>query len=351
MSANNSFAESGWRFKAASDVPRDQQNTLRKDVDAFSKMPFVINDEHFNMVLGLKGEVKPKDLIAWLALRAKYLVGETYEMSEKDSYVANSNYSYQYPGILPDIPKSDSVTAPSASPENTPSAEEPQGEPQIGEVMTIMSNVGSSIYLTGKTNGILLGINMPGLGKIPVTSPRVGLLKIGKGLFRMGRTKNTFDIDNSLMRVSTLFHEARHSDGNKKSTGFLHTVCPADHEYAGFYACDFSINGAYSVSFYVGQAMAENCAKCTVAQREALRLDYLDSLSRVITRQEVAPGTEEEIATLHTLKDTCKTLLSYGAENPKVMKMCSGLDEKILKAETKQTIVAPFLDANPEGKL
>ncbi|MNL23753.1 hypothetical protein D3C87_1451550 [compost metagenome] len=105
------------------------------------------------------------------------------------------------------------------------------------------------------------------------------------------------------------------------------------------------------MGFQVGKAAAENCATCTVAQREALRLDYLDSYSRVILKQEVTTESNEEIETLHKLKDTCKMLTSYGAGNPKVLAMCEGMDARILKAETKQTVEAQYLDATPEGKL
>jgi hypothetical protein len=286
-------------------------------------------------------------LVTWLSKREKILIGETYEMSEKDSYIANSGYSFQYPGILPDVPTPTQVPD-----DSTPAPDKAPADPDKMQVVTIMSNTGVLLYLNGKINGMLIGMNMPGLPKIPVTSPRVGILQIGRGLFSMGRTKNnTLELDSSLMRVSTLFHEARHSDGNKKSLGFLHAICPAGHDYAGYAACDFNLNGSYSVGYEVGKVVAENCAACTVAQREALRLDYLDSYSRVIQKQEVAAATEEELQTLHTLKDSCKLLLSYGASNSKVLKMCEGLDARILKAETKQTVEAKYLDAAPEGKL
>lgn len=346
-----SFAESssvsGWRFKASSDVPREQQEILRQDIAAFVKMPFIVSDETFSKVMGIKGDVKSKDLAQWLGLRVKYLIGESYQMSERDSYVADSGYSFQYPGILPDIPK------PLLVPEDrTPSRDPAPADTEEKQVMTIMSNTGAALYLNGKSNGMLLGINMPGLGKVPVTSPRVGILQIGRGLFKIGRTKNnTFELDSSLMRISTLFHEARHSDGNRKNTGFMHAICPLGHDYAGYAACDFSLNGSYSVGFQVGKAVAENCTTCTVGQREALRLDYLDSYSRVILKQEVAAASDDEIQTLHKLKDTCKMLLSYGASNPKVVAMCEGMDARILKAEAKQTVEAQYLDAVPEGKL
>jgi hypothetical protein len=357
LAANFSFAQSAgssiksttksqWRFKASNDVPREQQEILRQDIEAFAKMPFIVNDETFSKVMGLEGEVKAKDLVNWLSLRAKILIGESYEMSEKDSYVASSGYNFQYPGILPDIPQ------PPLASENSPSVEPPPADSENSNVITIMSNIGVSLYLNGKENGVLLGVNMPGLGKIPVTSPRVGILKIGRGLFSMGRTKNnTLEIDSSLMRVATLFHEARHSDGNRKSAGFLHAICPAGHDFAGYAACDFGLNGSYSVGFQVGKAAAENCAACTVAQREALRLDYLDSYSRVILKQEVTAGTSDELDTLYTLKDNCKMLLSYGANNSKIVAMCEGLDKRILKAEAKQSVEAKYLDATPEGKL
>lgn len=338
---SNSNAQS-WRFKASSDVPRDQQKILRQDIESFSKMPFVVNDETFNKVMGLKGQVKAQDLVGWLSARAKYIVGEAYEMNDKDSYVVSMGYPFQYSGIVPDIPKG------YLTPQDTPSE---NSNDEKAEVMTVMSNIGTSLYLTGKMNGFLLGVQMPGLGKIPVTSPRVGLLQIGDGLFKIGRTKNkTLEIDSSLMRVSVLFHEARHSDGNRKSLGFTHAVCPAGHEYAGYPACDFSLNGAYSVGYQVGKAAAENCKTCTVAQREALRLDYLDSLSRVLPKQEMAPGSDDEIESLQTLKNTCETLLSYATKNEKVLKMCSGLDEKLSKAQTKVILDAQYLDATPEGK-
>ena len=347
-----SFAQSNssWRFKASSDVPRDQQETLRQDVEAFAKMPFIVNDDTFNKVMGLEGEVKANDLVRWLSIRAKILIGESYEMSEKDSYVASSNYNFQNPGVLPDIPEK--ILTPDDSPTEASPTANPSNDSDEKKVYTIMSNTGAALYLNGKMNGMLIGINMPGLGKIPATSPRVGILQIGRGLFRIGRTKNkTSGIDSSLMRVSVLFHEARHSDGNKKNVGFMHAICPEGHDFAGYGACDFSLNGSYSVGYQVGKVIAESCKTCTVAQREALRLDYLDSYSRVIVKQDVRPGTQEEIETLYKLKDSCKMLTSYGAGNSKVLQMCEGLDARILKAASKQPLEAKYLDASPEGKL
>lgn len=273
FSASASFAQSSWRFKASNDVTIEQQKTLRQDVESFSKIPFVIKDETFNKVMGLQGSVKPQDLVAWLSARAKYVVGEAFELSEKDMYIASETYKFQYPGIFPEI-------AQSPTPENT----QTEGGKKV---KIVMSNLGTALYLIGKMNNFLLGLQMPGLERLPVTSPRVGILQIGESLFEMGRTKNNkLERDSSLMRVSTLFHEARHSDGNRKSLGFAHAICPPGHDYAGFSACDFSLNGAYSVGYQVGRVAAENCKKCSVAQREALRLDYLDSLSRVLPKQE-----------------------------------------------------------------
>ena len=69
------------------------------------------------------------------------------------------------------------------------------------------------------------------------------------------------------------------------SMGFFHAVCPTDHELAGYYACDRSLNGAYSVDAAMTRAMAKGCPDCTAEAKEKIMLMYLGYEDRILPKQ------------------------------------------------------------------
>lgn len=157
---------------------------------------------------------------------------------------------------------------------------------------TVMTNIGSGLYLTGKKEKRLYRMKVStALLKsqtITIDSPRAGIIQIGEGLFDSRFNINNSEPDavsNSLHRLGVFFHEARHSDGNGESLAFTHVVCPKGHDYEGYMACDSTPNGAYAVNAAVIKEFIKACQDdCTEREREILLLTALDAENRVLTK-------------------------------------------------------------------
>lgn len=109
-----------------------------------------------------------------------------------------------------------------------------------------------------------------------------GLIQVGLAPFDLKilpSREGLGDFVNSVFRLSMIFHEGRHTDGED----YLHVTCPAGHDFAGRDACDNTRDGAYMVSAVVIREFVANCEDCSAREKEALRLLYLDSLNRVIS--------------------------------------------------------------------
>ncbi len=164
-----------------------------------------------------------------------------------------------------------------------------------------MLNLGAIFYHECQTQGISCILDIPAFRKIDVRSPRVGVLQMGKDLFSpvqatMGHEKDS--IVNRLRILSILFHEARHSDGNKDSPGnredssvgtrgFFHGKCPEGHYLQDRLACDFNLNGPYTVEGLWLESVLSSCKHCTPKSKEAIRLLIADARSRVLTTENV----------------------------------------------------------------
>ena len=349
------FARDASSFLTVSnDVPREQANLIKSDLQRLSTLPISVTNPEFAKVLDMSPAITNTAMLEWLAQRIHYVVNEDFEISEKNMSLSQDKYNFQNPGIFPDLPTG--MKSPGANPGNAGTV----------KVQTVMSNIGSAVYLAGKMSDALISVKIPGkFSKVPMTTPRIGILQVGKGMFSRSKgqpaTSSMQDLDSSLMRLGTLFHEARHSDGNGKSLGMLHAKCPEGHAFEGYGACDFSLNGSYSVGAVVGKIFAETCATCTVGQKESLRLDYLDSYSRVIT-EKAAPDSVDKgnlagmtADMLRTMKGTCEILLKYGPTADSI-ELCAGIDQKIANASAanqspppKLMIKAQFVDSRPEG--
>lgn len=161
------------------------------------------------------------------------------------------------------------------------------------EGFTVMSNIGAALYLGGKNERQVFGMKVSrGLlkkaEKVAVTSPRTGIIQIGEGLFAKDLAVNKENPDalsNSIFRLGTFFHEARHSDGNGQSLGFLHANCPAGHDYEGMPACDENLNGPYTVGSLMMTEMAKTCEdNCSEKEKQTLKLIIIDSANRILTK-------------------------------------------------------------------
>ena len=161
--------------------------------------------------------------------------------------------------------------------------------------MVVMSNIGSALYVDGKNKKEINRIKIPRgflhtAEKISVTSPRAGIIQIGEGLFNpslMINAENPNALSNTIFRLGTFFHEARHSDGNGKSLGFMHRICPEGHDYEGQAACDESLNGPYTVGAVMMIEMMKSCkiqSSCTEAELQTLKMVILDNYNRRLIR-------------------------------------------------------------------
>jgi hypothetical protein len=175
------------------------------------------------------------------------------------------------------------------------------GTSDSDEGMVVMSNIGAAIYMGGKRERTIYNIKISrGLlrksTKVAVESPRVGVIQIGEGLFSRDLTinnQNPDSIANSINRLSTFFHEARHSDGNGLSLGFAHATCPTGHEFAGLRACDENLNGPYMIEATLMEEMLKaNEEVLTEREKETLKMVILNSYSRVMkTTNKNEPST------------------------------------------------------------
>ena len=167
---------------------------------------------------------------------------------------------------------------------------------------TLMSNIGVGFYLFGKRQRQIISVNLrthfPKIEpQLPVLGPRIGIIQVHKNSFSH---RNRISVSgrepaDRLLRLSFLFHEGRHSDGNGSSLGFYHSVCPPGHDYTGRMACDISSNGAYAVAALFLKKSIEVCHSCTEGHKESLKLSYLDSRLRVLDKSILTPEEIERI--------------------------------------------------------
>ncbi len=287
-------AQSLGPIQAESAVPKDQLGLLRQDFAWLGTLQDEPPTQEFREVLGLESAA-PADLLSWLSSRVRYMVAEDFKPSllnirpyifKKFEFPKTEMPDLEFPPEAENIPLIDPNSLPEGSPEG---AEEPESGGKV-----VMANLGSALYLGGKMADMLLGIKLRGIGRIPVTSPRVGIIQIGEGLFDDGLFGKEIPNDSPIrrtFRMSTFFHEARHSDGNGKTLGFMHALCPRGHDYENTNACDRNINGPYSVGALMDEHIARACSECTEVERETIRLFGLESRSRIIpSRDGSAPN-------------------------------------------------------------
>ena len=208
-----------------------------------------------------------------------------------------------------------------------------------------MSNLSSALFLTGKESGTQVAfINIPGIGRVKAPSVRVGITKVGAGLFlpvdRSKQGKNT-SYASSLYRLSIMMHEARHSDGNGRSVGFKHAVCPKGHDFEGYTSCDRNLNGPYTLGAVFLKSVLANCESCSEKEKENLRLRALDSLGRVIHTTPYADAIKTNVDLSQT--QTCMALKAQYPDQPGVC------DTWELRTNITEDIPSTLWDARPES--
>ena len=157
---------------------------------------------------------------------------------------------------------------------------------QVNQYVAAAVNIGTNLYVSSLQTGMKLAFDIKGVGLVSVKSPRVGIIQILPPflmpLSQSGDFSDPMDFVNRVYRLSTLFHEGRHSDGHREHLGFAHSVCPKNHSYEGISACDSSSNGAYRISALFIESVLKGCEVCTYGEKEALRVIQADYMDRIV---------------------------------------------------------------------
>ncbi len=170
------------------------------------------------------------------------------------------------------------------------------------DIVIAASNFGGELWFQGLLDGVTFRYSYKNEKDVPVTSPRVGIIRMGEGyLKKMTKSK----LMPSVSRQGILLHEARHSDctgglnqdaleaGRKAPSykkfidGFprraclhLHTLCPSGHTYENLAACDSEAWGSYAVEAIYLTAMIKNMPSDEI-ETNVMRMDALDRYTRL----------------------------------------------------------------------
>jgi len=253
--------------RIAESISGANRRMLKKDFRRLNDLK--INDNSELEILGVP-DYSPETLANWLNERIQHYLGES-------PTVTKSTYTYK-PIVgftmLPLDIQSDIFDASS--------------------VKTLAYNAGGSAYLNGKKNNELRTLSFDDI-EVVADSPRVGVVVLEQPFFELGdRFESSSSMAGTLVRLGTVFHEARHSDGNGASLGMAHAECVkgdfnGKDAFIGEYACEKYLNGPYEVGRVLIKKWAEACGEsCTDSDQQTLALSVGDLLSRRINK--VATG-------------------------------------------------------------
>jgi hypothetical protein len=301
------FSAQSMAVSLDSAVPLDQTKSVQQDQDYLKKLQYQNNptDVATAKLLKIKGGLTAEKLQSWLDERVSLVVSE--EMNLQGSLlVAPGEVVYPEADLMPktEKPKASPERGPIASPGPGPGAERPKP-------VMVMANIGAAVYMMGKQNKVLLALRKSDGSILPLTSPHHGFIQIGSGLFLERFRVNPVAQDapaNSVSRLSTFFHESRHSDGHGESLGFMHAICPEGHPYAGYPACDKNLNGPYTVGAQVMKSLSQACGECSTKEKAILKMIEADSRSRIMKK---FPDETGKIVEARNLSDTFEQIKSF----------------------------------------
>jgi hypothetical protein len=156
----------------------------------------------------------------------------------------------------------------------------------------VATNIGAAIWFSALVSGDPAAGIQIGHDLVEIRSTRAGVIQLGDAY--------SSDLADPILRVSTLVHEARHSDctggvskkdllllraskdPTRKNCGHLHSDCPAGHPYAGYPACDDHPWGAYAVEADYMAAVAKSCLNCSTQDQKIATVVFADAASRVL---------------------------------------------------------------------
>lgn len=238
------------------------QSLLRDDIAALRDMEFSVSEE--TLFQKIFSGTTQLDVIRYIDERINFIVPDTQDLRSR---LASSRFLHD--------------------------SQENNGP------MVMASNIGTALWLERVAGNPDVSRFRIGEQQLEITSPRVGLIMLGEGY------SYRFD---TLDRVGTLVHEARHSDCTgglsdrdrallrrnqlpaNRACGHLHVECPITHEYGGIPACDAHPWGAYAVQAVFFSAVARECLGCDEEELQLAMLVGADSASRVLILDELLSG-------------------------------------------------------------
>ncbi len=255
-------------------VSATNQNNLRKDlarIERFDLDTGTSNDQALQNLIN-STDLKAGTMSEWLKQRVRFIINEDLSKYRLGAVRADSR-SYEVFRLSADQ---------TGNSENTAAA-------MIGTALyAISKKINAEIP---EVNYLMININN---SWVHANTQRNGVMQIGPALFDPRFQPNPSNLDaytNTAIRVETLFHEARHADGNAAagSLGFTHINCPAgagiSKELVGQPACDSNANGPYTLGYRVLKAYAAKCGSlCSVKDKSMLDTFALDSLTRVVNQ-------------------------------------------------------------------
>jgi hypothetical protein len=270
--------DSGATIAFDSSISPKNAELIRQDLAALSDMEIEDPDGKIRETLELEpsgASLRGSVLVEWIASRVRYFVGEGFNVKDR---LASVEEGFRYePRVF------GQTQAPGFF-----SAED--GSANIQDRI-LAENLGAAIYSAGKKNNQLVAVEVAGQW-ILANSPRVGVIRLRDRFFDYTNIKNlrpdaaSLDTETQrrdqelramagmFSRLSTLFHEARHSDGNGENVGFPHRECPkkkdSDKKTKKEITCDVHSNGPHEIEHRLLAAfiktvekLSSECAECS----------------------------------------------------------------------------------------
>ncbi len=292
---SNAFA-----MKFSSKVSLNRVDTIKEDLEYLKTLDGSRTANTFYQTIFKESKLNGESLAKWLDQRLKYIVEQDFNpieknevfilgklvKDEKNSGVRNKVERYSESYIDQELASIFTETA----------KQKEKNLNAMNEAVVVMSNYGTALYSVSISTKYLLGLELHthenGLERIIIDSPRVGIAKIGEGLFQSrlsdktidsyGMKKDEVDGMNRSSRITTYLHEARHSDGTGSDLGMGHSLCPKKHDYAGLYACEDAVNGPYAINAAMSFESYVNCSNCSENEKVYYQMTLADACSRIV---------------------------------------------------------------------